>query len=177
MSIAATTHEFKLKSTGSMILDKDIDIPVRDGTVLKGNLFKPNKTGQFPVLLSLGPYGKDVHLSEFMPGAWEELKKRCPEIFEHSSCTHLVFETAADLAADRGLTGIHLGGGLTDREDDTLWIFKRHVGRLTAHVQFAGIVADPGAHQGLVRRWCEAGGGEPQWFQAYRQPLAGRAGG
>ena len=95
----------------------------------------------------------------------------------HYSAMHLVFEKAADLAADRGLKGIHLGGGLTDREDDTLWIFKRHVGRLTAHVQFAGIVADPGAHQGLVRRWCEAGGGEPQWFQAYRQPLAGRAGG
>jgi len=94
MSIATTTHEFSLKSSGSMRLIKDIDIPVRDGAVLKGNLLQPNKTGKFPVLLSLGPYGKDVHLSEFMPGAWDELKKRCPEIFDHSSCKHLVFETA-----------------------------------------------------------------------------------
>ena len=94
MSTASTTHELNMKSGGRMVLEKDIDIPVRDGARLKANLFRPQGVGQYPVLLSLGPYGKDVHLSEFMPGAWLELQKRCPEILDHSSCEHLVFETA-----------------------------------------------------------------------------------
>ena len=94
MSNLATTHLLIAKSGDSIVLEKDIDIPVRDGACLKANLFKPQRPGQYPVLLSLGPYGKDVHLSEFMPGAWMELQKRCPEILEQSSCEHLVFETA-----------------------------------------------------------------------------------
>lgn len=94
MSNSATTHLLITKSGDSIVLEKDIDIPVRDGAYLKANLFRPKEPGQYPVLLSLGPYGKDVHLSEFMPGAWTELQKRCPEILEHSSCEHLVFETA-----------------------------------------------------------------------------------
>jgi predicted acyl esterase len=90
----ATTHELMMKSGGAMVLEKDIDVPMRDGVQLKANLYRPQRSGPYPVLLSLGPYGKDVHLSEFMPGAWVELQKRCPEILDHSTCKHLVFETA-----------------------------------------------------------------------------------
>ena len=38
-------------------------------------------------------YGKDIHLSQFMPEAWDHLNKRHPEILKASSCKHLVFET------------------------------------------------------------------------------------
>ena len=48
----------------------------------------------FPVLMSFGPYGKDVPLKEFMTEAWDTLTQRYPEVLEHSSCQHLVFETA-----------------------------------------------------------------------------------
>ncbi len=45
------------------------------------------------VLMTFGPYGKDVHLSQFMPPAWERIQQRHPEILQASSCKHLVFET------------------------------------------------------------------------------------
>jgi len=76
-----------------MILDKDVAVPMRDGAVLRCNVFRPDTPGTFPVLMTFGPYGKDVHLSQFMPEAWEALKQRHPEVLEASSCKYLVFET------------------------------------------------------------------------------------
>ena len=76
-----------------MMLDKDVAVPMRDGATLRCNVFRPEAPGRYPVLMTLGPYGKDVHLSQFMPEAWEALKRRHPEILEASSCKYLVFET------------------------------------------------------------------------------------
>jgi len=76
-----------------MILDKDVLVPMRDGAGLRANVFRPEAGGRFPVLMTLGPYGKDVHLSQFMPEAWQALQRRHPEILRASSCKYLVFET------------------------------------------------------------------------------------
>lgn len=76
-----------------MMLDRDVAIPMRDGEALRANVFRPEAVGRYPVLMTLGPYGKDVHLSQFMPEAWEALKRRHPEILAASSCKYLVFET------------------------------------------------------------------------------------
>ena len=76
-----------------MVLDRDVAVPMRDGAVLRCNVFRPDTSGEYPVLMTLGPYGKDVHLSQFMPEAWEALKRRHPEILKASSCKYLVFET------------------------------------------------------------------------------------
>jgi len=76
-----------------MILEKDAAIRMRDGAILRANVFRPQAEGTFPVLMTFGPYGKDVHLSQFMPPAWERIQQRHPEILQASSCKHLVFET------------------------------------------------------------------------------------
>jgi hypothetical protein len=76
-----------------MVVDRDVAIPMRDGAKLRCNVFRPDSPGKFPVLMTLGPYGKDVHLSQFMPEAWQALQRRHPEIVEASSCKYLVFET------------------------------------------------------------------------------------
>jgi uncharacterized protein len=76
-----------------VILDKDVAVPMRDGAILRANVYRPQTPGRFPVLMTLGPYGKDVHLSQFMPEAWAALQRRHPEILRASSCKYLVFET------------------------------------------------------------------------------------
>jgi len=76
-----------------MIIEKDAAVPMRDGAILRANIFRPQAEGTFPVLMTFGPYGKDVHLSQFMPPAWERIQQRHPEILASSSCKHLVFET------------------------------------------------------------------------------------
>lgn len=39
--------------------DRDVAVPVRDGTTLRANVFRPEAEGQYPVLLCAQPYGKD----------------------------------------------------------------------------------------------------------------------
>jgi predicted acyl esterase len=77
----------------TMRLDKDVAVPMRVGDTLRANVFRPEEPGRYPVLVTLGPYGKDVHISQFMPSAWEHIQQQHPEIPAASSCKHLVFET------------------------------------------------------------------------------------
>lgn len=40
-------------------IDRDVDVPMRDGAKLKADVFRPDDGGKFPALLNLGPYQKD----------------------------------------------------------------------------------------------------------------------
>ena len=42
-----------------MTLEKDVDIPMRDGAKLKADVFRPEGDGHFPVLINMGIYQKD----------------------------------------------------------------------------------------------------------------------
>ncbi|HVX23287.1 MAG TPA: CocE/NonD family hydrolase [Acidimicrobiales bacterium] len=44
---------------GSVVVDADVAVPVRDGTVLRANVYRPPGDGPFPVLVCAHPYGKD----------------------------------------------------------------------------------------------------------------------
>src|ERR1019366_7251687 len=57
--------------SSSMIIDRNVAILMRDGAILRGDVFLPDNAGPFPVLITFGPYGKDVPLREFMPEAWD----------------------------------------------------------------------------------------------------------
>lgn len=48
-----THQEYTLK------IDQDISISMRDGIMLSANIYRPDAPGKFPVIVSLGPYGKD----------------------------------------------------------------------------------------------------------------------
>jgi putative CocE/NonD family hydrolase len=42
-----------------VVVDKDVLIPMRDGTLLYANVERPDKPGRYPVLVTQTPYGKD----------------------------------------------------------------------------------------------------------------------
>src|SRR5262249_11896478 len=42
-----------------IVVEKDVDIPMRDGARLKADVFRPDDAGTFPAILNLGPYQKD----------------------------------------------------------------------------------------------------------------------
>src|SRR5262245_43257516 len=75
-----------------ILVEQNADVPMRDGAILRANVYRPNAGGRFPVLMTFGPYGKDVPLREFMQEAWDRLNRTYPEILAASSCKHLVFE-------------------------------------------------------------------------------------
>ncbi|MGE5524643.1 MAG: CocE/NonD family hydrolase [Rhodospirillaceae bacterium] len=41
------------------LLEKDVDVPMRDGAKLKADVFRPKEAGRYPAILNLGPYQKD----------------------------------------------------------------------------------------------------------------------
>ncbi len=42
-----------------ILVDKDVDVPMRDGSRLKADVLRPADGGRFPAILNLGPYQKD----------------------------------------------------------------------------------------------------------------------
>ena len=42
-----------------LLVEKDIDVPMRDGARLKADLFRPDDGGTFPALINIGLYQKD----------------------------------------------------------------------------------------------------------------------
>src|ERR1700741_1620252 len=42
-----------------IVVEKDVDGPMRDGARLKADVFRPDDAGKFPAILNLGPYHKD----------------------------------------------------------------------------------------------------------------------
>lgn len=41
------------------LIEKDVDVPMRDGAKLKADVFRPHGEGRYPAILNLGPYQKD----------------------------------------------------------------------------------------------------------------------
>ena len=52
-----------------IIKEEDVPVRMRDGVVLRLNLFRPASAGRFPVILSAHPYGKDS-VPEKKRGGW-----------------------------------------------------------------------------------------------------------
>ena len=42
-----------------LLIERDVDVPMRDGALLKADVFRPDDGGRFPAILNLGPYQKD----------------------------------------------------------------------------------------------------------------------
>ena len=55
MNIQASAVEAEYR----LIVDRDVDVPMRDGARLKADVIRPDDGGKFPAILNLGPYQKD----------------------------------------------------------------------------------------------------------------------
>ncbi|HTX60627.1 MAG TPA: CocE/NonD family hydrolase [Verrucomicrobiae bacterium] len=45
---------------GGVNFERDVAVPMRDGTILRVNVFRPHGDGPFPVVMCAHPYGKDA---------------------------------------------------------------------------------------------------------------------
>ena len=53
------TTDGAVKSGDSVLVECDVPMVTRDGTVLRSNVYRPSGDGPWPVLLTRLPYGKD----------------------------------------------------------------------------------------------------------------------
>lgn len=68
-----------------MIVEKNMSIPLSDGTPLMCNVFRPDLPGYYPVIMSFGVYGKDIHFEDGFNPQWQKLKAVYPEIDQGDS--------------------------------------------------------------------------------------------
>jgi uncharacterized protein len=63
-----------------MAIDWDVDIPVDDGALLKGDVFRPISGEPCPVLLTYGPYAKGLAFQLGYPSAWQKMLAGHPDV-------------------------------------------------------------------------------------------------
>ena len=68
-----------------MRIDWDVPITMDDGLVLRADVFRPVKDGQYPVILTYGPYAKGLAFQDGYPSAWERMAREHPDVTAGSS--------------------------------------------------------------------------------------------
>jgi hypothetical protein len=68
-----------------MRIEWDLPIPTDDGIVLRADVYLPVEPGEYPVLMSYGPYGKGLAFQEAYRPQWEYMIEHYPEVGEGTS--------------------------------------------------------------------------------------------
>ena len=68
-----------------MRIDFDVPITMDDGAVLRADVFRPVHEGKFPVILSYGPYAKNLAFQDGYPSAWQRMTEKHPDVTAGSS--------------------------------------------------------------------------------------------
>jgi hypothetical protein len=76
-----------------MRIDWDVPIPMPDGVVLRADVYRPEADGQYPVIMTHGPYAKGLAFQQGYPAMWQTLAAKYPEILEGSSGQYQNWET------------------------------------------------------------------------------------
>lgn len=57
----------------NMIFEKNVDIPLADGGLCRCNVYRPLEPGRYPVIMTMGPYGKDIPYAQFHVKSFAEI--------------------------------------------------------------------------------------------------------
>ncbi len=75
-----------------MRIDWDIPIQMDDDIVLRCDIYRPIKEGRFPVILTMGPYGKWLHFDDLYRAQWRRMCERHPDVPTDSTNKYQVWE-------------------------------------------------------------------------------------
>ena len=80
MNTVAPTSPPATDIRDGMRIDWDVPIAMDDGVVLRADVFRPVADGQYPVLLTYGPYAKGLAFQEGYPSAWQRMAQQHPDV-------------------------------------------------------------------------------------------------
>ncbi|MGC1465273.1 MAG: CocE/NonD family hydrolase [Pseudolabrys sp.] len=84
----------RIEVRDGMRIDFDVPVTMDDGLVLRADVFRPVKDGKYPVILSYGPYAKNLAFQDGYPSAWERMVTRHPDVTAGSSNLYQSWEVA-----------------------------------------------------------------------------------
>jgi hypothetical protein len=79
-----TLHE-RSEVRDGMRIDWNVPITMDDGLVVRADVFRSVKDGQYPVLLTYGPYAKNLAFQDGYPSAWQRMAEKHPDVTACSS--------------------------------------------------------------------------------------------
>ena len=85
---------FRTEVREGMRVDWDVPIEMDDGIVLRANVYRPEVDGVYPVVMSYGPYGKDLHFEEIYKTCWDLMCENHPDVPAGSTNIHQSWEVA-----------------------------------------------------------------------------------
>ena len=63
-----------------MRIDWDMPIEMDDGIVLRCDIYRPVKAGKYPVIMTMGPYGKWLHFDDLYHEQWQRMCEIRPDV-------------------------------------------------------------------------------------------------
>jgi predicted acyl esterase len=63
-----------------MRIDWDVPIPMDDGLVLRADVYRPNRDGKYPAIMTYGPYGKWLHFDDLYTEQWRSMVEKHPDV-------------------------------------------------------------------------------------------------
>jgi len=81
--MAALTQ--RTETRDGMVTDWNAPITMNDGLVLRADVFRPTKSGKYPVILTYGPYAKGLAFQQGYPTAWTTMVTKHPDVTAGSS--------------------------------------------------------------------------------------------
>lgn len=76
-----------------MIIEFDCEAVMRDNTVIRYDIYRPDKEGKYPCITTYGPYSKGMHFSQGYSLFWNDIKEKYPEILNGTSEKYMNWET------------------------------------------------------------------------------------
>ena len=85
---------FRTELREGMRVDWDVPIEMDDGLMLRANVYRPDDDGRYPVIMSYGPYGKDLHFEDIYKTCWDLMCENHPDVPAGSTNIHQSWEVA-----------------------------------------------------------------------------------
>ena len=85
---------FRTEFREGMRVDWDVPIEMDDGIVLRANVYRPDDGSHYPVIMSYGPYGKDLHFEDIYKTCWDLMCENHPDVPAGSTNIHQSWEVA-----------------------------------------------------------------------------------
>ena len=77
-----------------IFIERDLPISMEDGLVLRADCYRPKVPDtKFPVILTMGPYGKNLRYQDGYFPQWKWLTEKHPEILEGTTASYMAWET------------------------------------------------------------------------------------
>ncbi|PLR79805.1 peptidase S15 [Bacillus canaveralius] len=75
-----------------MKIEWDVPIQMDDGIILRADVYRPIEEGEYPVVLTYGPYAKGLPFQEAYPLQWKLMTEQHPDVEEGSTNKYQTWE-------------------------------------------------------------------------------------